>query len=81
MITVPVQSLSSSGEQTEVSMEIPVLDVHEVLTYLYNEVKVQVPAELVQAYHEHLDRVDMPTCPGQRASLVTNQNTLQLVWR
>lgn len=64
MITVPVKTLGSSGLETEVSMEIPILDVHEVLAYLYNEVKVQVPAEMVQAYHEHLDRVDMPWAKG-----------------
>ena len=64
MISVPVHSLEASGQAVEEQMQIPVLDVHEVLAYLHNDVKVEAPAEVVQAYHEHLDAVDMPWAKG-----------------
>ncbi|CAE7479305.1 unnamed protein product [Symbiodinium sp. CCMP2592] len=63
-IEVPVRSMDTEGNENIVPMQLPVLDVHEVLAYLHNEVKVEVPAEMVQNYYAHMEAVDMPWIRG-----------------
>ena len=40
MITVPIYEVASDGSKYEATAEVPVLDIHELLDYLYTEVGI-----------------------------------------
>ena len=59
-ISVPVRSFSAGGAPTIATMDVPILDIHELLDYLCNEVKIQCPHDQVREYWKHLRDVKMP---------------------
>ena len=52
MIKVPVWSWET-GVKTQIEVEVPVLDVHELLWYLHTRLGIRTPPEKVVEYWEH----------------------------
>ena len=59
MVQVPVLSWAS-GLEERVMVDVPVIDIHELLSYLYNDLGLQTPVEKVQEYWAHCKRHNMP---------------------
>ena len=49
-----------NGAWKEASTTVPVLDIHEILSYLHCELGLQTPPEKVKAYWAHLCKNDVP---------------------
>ena len=60
MITVPIYEIGPDGSKYEATAEVPVLDVHELLDYLYTEVGLRCPAEVCKQYWEHMKGHGVP---------------------
>ena len=70
MIPVPVLAYSkATGANEESTMEVPVMNVAKLLSYLHHEVGLQCPIETIEEYWDHLQSVNMPFAnlhPGRR---------------
>ena len=58
-VTVPVWE-NVNGEWKHVQTTVPVIDVHELLDYLHNDLKLQCPMDETENYWRHLRESGMP---------------------
>ena len=63
MVKVPVWSWPQ-GVKTQIEVEVPVLDVHEVLWYLHSRLGIRTPPQKVAEYWDHQKKHGNPHALG-----------------